>query len=162
MDEFVWFLACMESESILVYLDLIQPGRKLRRHLSSGFDELDLWATSIYKVFQDTLPYIVYTRYIRIPCPIYLRYSRIHYPIYKVSQDTLSFTQDILGYPILYTRYSRIPCPIQYIQGILGYPTQFTRYSRIPCPIYNVFQNTLPYIVYTMYSRIPYSIYKVF
>ena len=45
VDEFVWFLACTESEYILVYLDLMQPGRKLRQHLCSGFNELDLWAT---------------------------------------------------------------------------------------------------------------------
>ena len=32
MDVFVWFLAGTESECILVYLDLIQPGRNLRRH----------------------------------------------------------------------------------------------------------------------------------
>ena len=47
MDVFVWFLACTESESVLVYLDLIQPERKLRRHLSFGFNELDLWATKL-------------------------------------------------------------------------------------------------------------------
>ena len=48
MDVFVWFLACTESEGILIYLDLIQPDRNLRRqrrHLGSGLNELDLWTT---------------------------------------------------------------------------------------------------------------------
>ena len=35
MDVFVWFLAGTALECILVYLDLIQPGRNLRRHLMS-------------------------------------------------------------------------------------------------------------------------------
>ena len=50
MDVFVWFLACTESEGILIYLDLIQPDRNLRRqrrHLSSGLNELDLWTATI-------------------------------------------------------------------------------------------------------------------
>ena len=35
VDVFVWFLPCTEAEYILVYLDLIQPGMKIRRHLMS-------------------------------------------------------------------------------------------------------------------------------
>ena len=41
------FLSVSESEGILIYLDLIQPGGEVKTTLCSGFNELGLWATLI-------------------------------------------------------------------------------------------------------------------
>ena len=51
MDAFVWRLWPVQSRRvILIYLDLRQPYRNLRRrrrHLGSGLNGLDLWTTTI-------------------------------------------------------------------------------------------------------------------
>ena len=43
------FLSVSESEGTLIYLDLIQPGGEVKTTLCSGFNELGLWATNVYK-----------------------------------------------------------------------------------------------------------------
>ena len=42
------FLSVSESEGTLIYLDLIQPGGEVKTTLCSGFNELGLWATTVY------------------------------------------------------------------------------------------------------------------
>ena len=56
-----------ESEGILIYLDLIQPERRLRQHLSSGFNELDLWITTMYTIVKYKFDSLLFSNNLHTP-----------------------------------------------------------------------------------------------
>ena len=74
---------------ILVYLDLMQPGRKVRRHLFSGFNELDLWATTCLNFINS----FVYVSYLNFYGNILAHTSEISFDMPKVD-ETLGLLGD--------------------------------------------------------------------